>query len=183
LPNKKALEEKGRAIERIRDSLSRSRSAVLTDYRGLNVAQDTRLRKTLREAGVEYKVAKNTLIRIAARDAGLEGLDQYLEGPTAIAFSYDDPVTPARLLMGFARENRQLEIKAGLLDGRVIASDQVRWLADLPSREVLLARVACGMTAPLTGFASVLQGTIRGFVYGLDALRRQRESEAQAAAK
>ncbi|MGE5542564.1 MAG: 50S ribosomal protein L10 [Bacillota bacterium] len=183
MPNKRALEEKTKVADEIKDSLSRSRSAVLTDYRGLNVAQITKLRKTLRESGIEYRVAKNTLIRIAARHAGLEGLEAYLEGPTAVAFGFDDPVAPAKLLMGFARENRQLEVKAGVLDGRIIGADQVKWLADLPSREVLLAQVAGGMAAPLTGLASVLQGTIRGFVYALDGLRRQRESEAQAAAQ
>ncbi len=180
MPNEKALEEKREAVLKLKDSLSRAQTAVLTDYRGINVAQMTKLRKQLRDSGVEYRVAKNSLIRIAARDAGLEGLEKFLEGPTAIAFGYDDPVKPAKILMDFARENKQLEVKAGLLEGKLIGLDQVKWLADLPPREVLLARVAGGMASPLSGMAGVLQATIRNFVYALDALRRQRESEAHA---
>jgi large subunit ribosomal protein L10 len=123
------------------------------------------------------------LIRLAAREAGVDGLDPLLEGPTAVAFGYADPAVPARILVQFAREQRQLEVKGGILEGRVILADQVRWLADLPSREVLLARVAGAMQAPLAGFAGVLQGTIRSFVYAVDALRKQREAgEAKAEA-
>ncbi|NPV71757.1 MAG: 50S ribosomal protein L10 [Firmicutes bacterium] len=176
MANEKALEEKKQAVSEIKDSISRSKSAILTNYRGLNVAQVTKLRRGLREAGIEYKVAKNTLIRLAAREAGIEGLDKFLEGPTAIAFGYADPALPAKLLADFARENWQLEVKAGILEGRIIQADQVRWLADLPSREVLLARVAGAMQAPMAGFAGVLQGTIRSFVYAVDALRKQREA-------
>ncbi|MCR4398978.1 MAG: 50S ribosomal protein L10 [Firmicutes bacterium] len=178
MPNQKAVEDKKRVVRELKESLARSRSAIVTDYRGLDVARMTRLRRSLREAGVEYRVAKNTLIGIAAREAGLEGFHRYLKGPTAIAFGYEDPVTPARLVVGFARENKLPEIKGGLLEGRLIDAEQVKWLADLPGREVLLSRVAGGMRSPLAGLVTVLQSTLRGFVYAVESLRKQREAQA-----
>lgn len=167
--------EKELVVGDIRERIEKAQVMVLTNYRGLNVAQVTKLRKKLREAGVEFRVLKNTLTRIAAHQTGLTGLDQYLEGPTAIAFGYTDPVAPAKALSDFAKDNKQLEIKAGLLAGKVIDPVGVKALADLPPREVLLARVLGGMQTPLVGFASVLQAPIRGFVYGLESLRKKRE--------
>lgn len=172
---KVAEPDKVAAVAEIKDKLSRAQSVVLADYRGLNVAQATELRKQLREAGIEYKVVKNTLTIIAARECGLDGLASLLTGPTAIAFGYDDPVAPAKILSEFAKANKDLELKGGVLDGQVMNVEDVKALADLPSREELLAQVLRGMQAPIAGFVNVLQGTIRNFVYALDAVRKQKE--------
>jgi len=109
---------------------------------------------------------------------GIQGLDEYLEGPTAIALSYTDPVAPAKIISDFVKENKlqALEIKAGLVEGKVINSDGVKALSNLPPREVLIAQVLAGMQAPIAGFVNVLSGTIRNLVYALDAVRKQKES-------
>ncbi|MBZ4688696.1 MAG: ribosomal protein [Clostridiales bacterium] len=174
----KARQEKERVVQEIKSKLQNSNAAVLTDYRGLNVAEVTELRKQLREAGVEYKVLKNTLVKIAAKEVGLEDLFQYLEGPTAIAFSEEDPVAPAKILSNFAKEHKNLEIKAGLLEGNVVSIEQVKELADLPSREELIAKVLGGLQGPISGLVNVLQGPIRNLVYVLEAIRKEKEAQA-----
>ena len=123
-------------------------------------------------------VAKNTFIRIAAKEAGIEGLDAYLEHNTAVAFSAEDPVAPAKILNDFSKDHKALEIKAGILDGKVIALDEVKALAELPSREELLAKLVGSMQAPISGLVNVLQGTIRNFVYTLEAVRQKKEQES-----
>lgn len=168
--------EKVAEVDRIAEKLREAQGAVVTDYRGLNVKSITELRRRLRAEGVEYRVVKNTLTKLAAEKVELSDLGEYLTGPTAIAFGYDDPVAPARIIAGFARESRVLTIKGGIVDGQVIDAAAVGELAELPSREVLLARVVGGMQAPISGLVNVLQGNIRSLVYALDALRRQRES-------
>ena len=165
-------------VEAVHEKMQSCKSAILADYRGLTVSAITELRNKLRESNSDMKVAKNTLIKIAVDKIGIEGLDPYLEGPTAIAFGYDDPVAPAKILSEFARTNKALEIKGGVLEGRVITAEGVKSLASLPSREVLLAKVLGGMQAPLYGFANVLQGNIRNFVYVLEAVRKQKAGEA-----
>lgn len=166
--------EKVAAVAELKTKFSKAKSVVLADYRGLNVAQATKLRRKLRENGVEFKVVKNTLAAIAAQEAGIEGLDPLLVGPIAIAFS-SDAVAPAKHLNDFAKENKQLDIKGGVLEGVVIDLAKVKALADLPSREVLLAQVVGGMQAPLYGLGFVLSATLRGFANAVDALRRQKE--------
>ncbi|NLM25346.1 MAG: 50S ribosomal protein L10 [Firmicutes bacterium] len=174
-----ARPDKVAAVAEIKDKLSRAQGAVITDYRGLNVAQVTELRKKLRDAGVEYKVLKNTLTIRAAQEIGLDDVVPLLTGPTAIAFGYDDPVAPAKIISEFAKGHQDLEVKGGLLDGQVLDVNGVKALADLPSRELLLGQVARGMQAPIAGFVNVLHGTIRNFVYVLEAVRKQKE-EASA---
>lgn len=167
---------KEEVVQEITEKLQNSVTVVLADYRGLNVAQATTLRSELREANIEYKVLKNTLTKIAAANVGLGDLDQYLEGPTAIAFSYEDPVAPAKLLSKFAKENKEFEIKGGILEGKVVDFEQIKALADLPSREELLAQVLRGMQSPLTGMANVLAGPLRNMANVLDAVRAQKEA-------
>jgi len=172
------IQAKEPVVQEIREKLSASAGAVLTDYRGLNVAEVTELRRKLREAGVEYKVVKNTLTRLAAAEIGLQDLNPYLEGPTAIAFGVGDPVAPAKIIAEFAKEHKELEIKAGVVDGKVIDVKGVKALAELPSREVLLAKLLGSMQSPMYGFAGSLQGVLRKFVYALDAVRQQKEAQA-----
>ena len=170
--------EKAGKVAELKDLLSSSKGAVLVDYCGLTVAEDTELRSKMREAGVKYMVAKNTFIRIAAKEAGIEGLDAYLEHNTAVAFSAEDPVAPAKILNDFSKDHKALEIKAGILDGKVIALDEVKALAELPSREELLAKLVGSMQAPISGLVNVLQGTIRNFVYPREAVRQKKEQES-----
>ncbi|MDR7464091.1 MAG: 50S ribosomal protein L10 [Armatimonadota bacterium] len=173
--------EKVAEVEVLKERLQRARAVILTDFRGLTVKEITQLRARLREAGVEYRVVKNRLMRIAARQAGIPGLEIYLEGPIAAAFGYDDPVTPARVVHEFIRQMRKLEAKGGIAEGRPLTAQQVRQLADLPPRGVLLAQVAGGMRAPLQGLASVLAGVPRALVHVLEQIRRKREAVGERA--
>ncbi len=170
--------EKAAVVAEIKERLEKVQGAVLADYRGLNVAEVTELRRQLRTAGVEYKVLKNTLTIRAARELGLEDLVPLLSGPTAIAFGYTDPVVPAKIISDFAKTRPNLEVKGGLLEGKVLSASGVKALADLPSREVLLSQVVRGMQAPIAGMVNVLQGTIRNCVYVLEAVRKQKEEQA-----
>lgn len=175
MPN---IEEKSLVVSEIKEKFQQSSGVVLADYRGLTVAQVTQLRAKLRKAGVEYRVLKNTLVRRAADELGVEGLDSYLKGPTALAFSAD-PVAPAKILIDFAKENKikTFQIKAGVLEGKVIGADAVKALADLPSREVLLTMVLRGMQAPLAGMVNVLQGPIRKMGYALEEVRKLKAAQ------
>ena len=168
--------EKVAKIAALKEIFVSSKCTVLVDFCGLTVAQDTELRRKMREAGVSYEVNKNTLIRIAAQEAGVEGLEAYLEKNTAVASSTEDPVAVAKVVCEFAKTNKQLVVKAGVLDGKVISADEVKALAALPPKEVLIAKVLGSMNAPITGFVNVLQGTIRNVVYALDAVRKAKES-------
>lgn len=170
--------EKANKVAELKDLLTSSKGVILVNYSGLNVADDTALRKQMREAGVKYMVAKNTFLRIAAGEAGLEGLDAYLEHNTAVAFSAEDPVAPAKILNDFAKKNEALQLKCGVLDGKVIGVDEVKALAELPSREELLAKLVGSMQAPISGAVNVLQGVIRNFVYVLEAVRDKKEKES-----
>ena len=150
--------EKVAKVAEIKELLTNSKCAILVDFCGLTVAQDTDLRRKMREAGVHYGVVKNTLLRIAAQEAGIEGLEPSLEKNTAIAVAPEDPV------------------KVGVLDGKVIDAEAIKALASLPPKEVLVAKMLGSMNAPITGFVNVLQGTIRNVVYALEAVRKQKES-------
>jgi large subunit ribosomal protein L10 len=165
-----ALQAKVQVIEEIKEKISSSQSMVLVDYRGLNVAQLTELRKRYREAGVDYKVYKNTMMRFAFKELGLEEFNEFLKGPSGVAFGMNDPVSAAKISTEFAKTNDKLEIRAGIVDGKVIGVEGVKALAELPSREVLVAQVLGGLNAPIQGFANVLQGTIRGLAIVLNAI-------------
>ena len=160
--------EKEKVIEELTELVGRSSGAILTDYRGFTVAEITELRKRLREHGAEYHVVKNTLFRRALENG--EGLDPYLEGPTAIAFALQDPVAPAKALLDFMREKRKGTVKAGYIDGVVYTEPQVGELSKLPPRDVLIAQVLGGIQAPISGFVSTLNSIIADFVFTLQAI-------------
>ncbi len=129
-------------VAEIKEKLEKAQSVVLASYQGLTVEQDTNLRKSLREAGVEYKVyKKHTLVTLAAKKLGFDGIVEYLEGPVSIAFGYEDATAPARILNDFAKENKKLELKAAIVEGTVYNKEQTEQLAAIPSREVLLAKL------------------------------------------
>jgi len=170
-------EKKEEILSELKEKFEGSTVSIFADFRSLNVSEATKLRRKLREAGCELKVAKNTLTGLITKRLGVEGVEQYLEGPVAIAFG-KDPVAPAKILVDFIRETKKMDIKAGILEGKVIDAKGIKNLADLPPREVLLAKILGSMQTPLYGFAGVLQGTIRSFVYTLEAVRQQRAGEA-----
>ena len=165
--------EKVAVVEEVKSRLGDADAAVLTDYRGIDVPGMATLRTALREAGAEYAIYKNTLVRFAARDLGLE-IEEMLVGPTAIAFirrdSDGDPVLMAKALRDFAKTNPNLEVKGGLLGDRPLTAADVDQLAQVAPREELLARLAGGIAAPMVQFAGLLQALPRNFAYGLKAL-------------
>lgn len=161
--------EKVAVVDEVRGHFNESDAAILTEYRGLTVTEISNLRRALRPAGGEYKVYKNTLVRFAARDLGLE-IEPMLEGPTAIAFIKGDAVTVAKALRDFAKTNPKLVVKGGLLGDKVLDAKDTAALADVAPREVLLARLAGGIAAPMVQFAGLLQALPRNFAYGLKAL-------------
>lgn len=165
--------EKVTEAEQLQARLSRASAVILTDFRGLTVAEITALRSRLREAGAEYRVVKNTLLGIAGRSAGITGLDPYLEGPTAAAFTAGDPVPVARVIQEFMRQTRKLALKGCIMDGRVFDEATTRVLADLPGRAELLARVVGRIAAPLAGLQGVLSGVPRALVRVLDQIREE----------
>lgn len=162
----KVMESKQVRVEEITEKFKGAATAVVVNYRGLNVTQITELRKQLREAGVEFKVYKNTMTRRAVEAAGLEGLNDSLTGPNAIAFSTEDVVAPAKILNDFAKKNEKLEIKAGVIEGLVATADDIKALAELPSREGLLSMLL-----------SVLQAPMRNFALATKAVAEQKEEQ------
>lgn len=151
------VELKQPIIDEIRALLDGAVSATVVDYRGLTVSEDTQLRKTLREAGVQYKVFKNTLIKRAAEGTDFSQLDGFLEGPTAIAVSRDDATAAARILAKFAKTAPKLELKGAVVEGKLYDEKEVQALAEIPSREELLGRLLCSIQSPVTNFARVLK--------------------------
>ena len=155
MPSAKALESKKQIVAELSEKISAATAGVLVDYKGLTVEEDTNLRRKLREAGVEYRVIKNTLINLAIKDTALEGLKECLENPTAIALSNED-VVAAKVIGEFAKTNEKLEVKMGFLDGAVMTKDEVIALGKIPGKETLVAQLACGLNSPLTKLAVVL---------------------------
>ncbi|WP_421385364.1 50S ribosomal protein L10 [Bacillus salacetis] len=147
------LDQKKQLVEEISDKMKNSVSTIIVDYRGLDVSEVTELRKQLREAGIDFKVYKNTMTRRAAEAAGFEGLNEVLTGPNAIAFSTEEVVAPAKILNNFAKDHEALEIKAGIIEGTVTSVEEVKAIAELPSREGLLSMLLSVLQAPMRNFA------------------------------
>ena len=161
-----AIEAKKQIVQEIADKLKASKSTIVVDYRGLNVAEVTELRKQLRDAGIDFKVYKNTLTRLAAESAEIAELNSVLTGPNAIAFSNEDVIAPAKILNDFAKKHEALEIKAGVIEGNVASVEEVKALAELPSREGLLSMLL-----------SVLQAPIRNLALATKAVADQKEEQ------
>lgn len=169
-------ETKERMLKEITDDLKKADLIIVTDYRGLNVKAISSLRSRLRETGCTYRITKNTLNRLACRAAEVEQLEEYFEGPTAIAYSNEDPVAAAKVFSDFAKDNEALVVKGGILSGQLLDAGGIKALGDIPPREILLAKVVGGFQAPISGLVGVLQGTLRQLVYTVDAVREQKES-------
>jgi large subunit ribosomal protein L10 len=149
----KAIESKQQVVTEIAEKLRDSKSTIVVDYRGLTVSEATELRKNLREAGVEFKVYKNSLTRRAAESVEMAELNEFLTGPNAIAFSNEDVIAPAKVLNDFAKDHEALEIKAGVIEGKLVSLDEVKAIATLPSREGLLSMLLSVLQAPMRGLA------------------------------
>ncbi len=167
--------EKKAAVEELKEKFSQCESMVFTDFVGLDVETMTELRNQLREAGVDYKVVKNTLASIAADECEIEEVKEYFVGPTAIAFGQEDAVSPAKVLVDFAEEHSELEIKAGYLNESIIGRDKLESLADIPSRDVLLGQAVAGIQAPIAGLVRVLNGNIQGLVQALEQIKEKKD--------
>ncbi|HSU80033.1 MAG TPA: 50S ribosomal protein L10 [Candidatus Angelobacter sp.] len=158
------IDQKKQVVQEISEKLRNSATTIVVDYRGLDVSEVTELRKQLREAGVEFKVYKNTMVRRATAETDLTGIDEFLTGPTAVAFSPEDVIAPAKVLYKFAKDHKDLEIKTGIIEGSVATVDQINALAELPSREGLLSMLL-----------SVLQAPIRNIALAVKAVAEQKE--------
>src|SRR3954453_13843383 len=173
--------EKVAVVDEVRERLASSSGVLLTEYRGLKVGELADLRRALRSAGGDYKVYKNTLVRFAVRELGLEGVEDLLVGPTALAFVDGDAAAVAKALRDFSRTNPNLVLKGGVLGNKALTADEARALAELPSRDVLLARFAGLLAAPMQQFAGLLQAMPRNMAYGLKALIVQKVAAGEAA--
>lgn len=167
MPSQKVLDAKKAKVEELAEKFKKAKMIILTEYRGISVLDDTKLRATLREAGCEYMVVKNSTITYALKDAKIEGFDTTLEGPTAVVVSYDDYVAPAKAINDYAKNNDFYKIKLGAMDGKVIDVAEVKKLANLPSKDTLYAMLA-----------SALLGNIRNLAVVLDQVREKQEENA-----
>ncbi|HHV73086.1 MAG TPA: 50S ribosomal protein L10 [Thermoanaerobacterium sp.] len=172
-----AREAKEKVVSEFKDKLERAQSVIFTSYSGLTVEDDTALRRKFKEANAEYKVYKNTLMWRAAQELGYTDLKKYLEGPTSVSFGYDDPVTPAKILVEFLKNSKGLELKAGIVDGKIVGPDEIKALSELPSKEELIAKALGSMKAPINNLVYVLSGTLRSLVIALNAVKEKKEAQ------
>ncbi len=170
------LEEKQKITEDLHERFSKSAVVVVTDYKGLDVSSMNELRRKLREADIEFQVAKNTLLVRAAKDTDVALIQDYFKGPSAVALSYSDPVAPAKVLMQFAKDNQKLEIKGGLLKNKVLDPDAIKALALLPSREVLLGQFLSVLNEVPTSFVRTIAAIPRSLLNVLTAIKDQKEA-------
>ncbi len=176
MPSEKILEQKKQHVAELAEAFKSANVGVLVNYNGITVENDTKLRKQLREAGCQYKVVKNTLLRLAFEQAGIEGMDEQLHGDTAIAYSDSGYTEAPKILSDYAKDSETFKIKAGFIDGSVVDAKSIGDLAKLPSKEVLIAQVLGGFNAPIQGFANVLSGTMRGLVVALNAIAEKQSA-------
>ena len=166
MPSEKTLNAKKQAVADLAEKIKNANVGVLVEYKGINVADDTKLRKEMREAGDSYQVVKNTMLKRALEQAGIEGLDSLLEG------------SAPKALKKYADTSKTFKIKGGFVDGGAVDAEGVKALADLPSKEVLVATVLGGLNAPITGFVRVLNGTIQGLAIALNAIAEKQSAQA-----
>jgi len=165
-------------VAEIKQKLDRASGVVIVESVGMNVLEVTDLRNQLRKANVEYRVLKNTLVNRAADELSIEGLEPFLKGPTAIAFGYDDPTQPAKVLTEYMKKVSKIQIKCGLVSKKFVKANDVEALAKIPSKEVLIAKMLGTMNAPITNFVGILNGPARALVCALKAVQDQKEQSA-----
>lgn len=170
--------EKEKTVNELRERLSLTKSLFLTDFRGLSVDDMTRLRRSLKEKGAEYRVTKNTLIRMAAEESEFGGILDFLKGPTGLVFSYEDPLAPAKALHEVHKKTEKPKIKVIWMEGKLLDESHLRTLATLPAREVILAQIVSGLDFPVANFVGTLQGVLRNFVSTIDAIKEEKSEAA-----
>ena len=156
MPSNKVLKEKQQVVADLVEKLKGAQSGILVDYRGISVEDDTKLRAEMRAANVDYSVIKNTLLNFAIKGTEIEGLAPFLEGPSALAIGSDDPIAPARILNEYIEKKKKMEIKTGFFEGKVISLDEIKRIATLPSKEVLLSKAFGSLKSPISNLARVL---------------------------
>lgn len=172
-------QQKTEILDELIQKFKDAKSVIFTEYRGLDVKSISDLRNQMRSSGIEYKIAKKTLIKLAAKEIGVEELpDDVMEGPVAVAFSYQDQVIVASLLAKFAKDHEQIRLIGGILDGKVIDAKVVKDLAAIPSKEELYAKLLGSMLSPISGFVGVSNGVVSAFVRVMNAVREKKEAEA-----
>lgn len=176
MPSEKILLKKQEEVSGISEKFANSPSIVVVDTRGLTVEEDTELRVLLRKAGVTFKVTKNTLAVRAAEQIGVVGSETLFVGPTAVATHESDVTAAAKILTEYAKKHDKLKVKGAILEGKIVDAEGVKEIANLPSREVLIAKVLGGFNAPISGLVNVLNGNIRGLVVALNAIAEQKQS-------
>lgn len=172
------IENKKQFVADLKERFKKSKVVILTDYKGLNVDAMTELRAKLREAEIEYQVIKNTMLRLASEGTDVEAIKDNFKGPSAVALSFEDPVAPAKILTNFAKDHEKLEIKIGVMGGKVLELDSIKALSSLPSREELLATVLSAMNAVPTSLVTALSDVPRRMVNVLQAIKDQKQEEA-----
>jgi large subunit ribosomal protein L10 len=170
--------EKEKTVKELTEKLSEIKSLFLTDFRGLNVEEMSKLRRELRKGGAEYKITKNTMIRMAAQQTGLEAIVDYLKGPTGMVLSYQDPVAPAKVLYEINQKTEKPKIKIIWMEGRIIDGKHLKKLATLPPREVILTQMIFSLNAPLSNFVGTLQGILRNCVGVIEAIKDAKSEAA-----
>ena len=170
MASEQILKQKQELVANLTEKLQKAVAGVVVDYKGITVADDTKLRRELREAGVDYMVVKNTMLRRAAAQADLSDLDSVLEGATALAVSETDHVVAAKILSKYAEDSKTFSVKAGFVEGKVVSADEVKELAKMPPKEVLVAQALSGLNAPISGFVTVLNANLRGLACVLNAI-------------
>jgi|LakWasMet70_HOW9_FD_contig_41_1041022_length_1211_multi_5_in_0_out_0_2 large subunit ribosomal protein L10 len=170
--------QKESQVTELRDNLLRSKATYVSDYRGLSVKEITTLRRNLQKVDADFTVAKNTLIKVALKGEALgEALESQLKGPTGLAICYSDPAAPAKVLADFIKAVKKSELRGGVVEGKAVTADQAKAIAELPSREVLIAKMLGSMNAPITNFVGVLAAMPRSLVLALEAIRKQKAGE------
>ncbi len=168
--------EKGQVITDLKEKFSRARSVVLTDYKGMTVAELTDLRRMLNSASIEYSVVKNTLAKIASHDTSLSVAQDAFKGPVGIAIGYDDPVLAVKKVLDFVKKNEKLQVKGAVVEGQLYASKDLKAIAELPTREVLLSMLAGAFQAPLSKLAGALSATVSSFAYAMESLKSKKNN-------
>ena len=181
MPSAKILESKKTAVANLVEELKGAAAGVIVDYRGLTVEEDTELRTKFRAAGVKYTVVKNSILGFAAKEVGLEGLDEVLHGPTALAYHTEDMVAPAKVFSDFVKDHEIVSFKSGFMEGKVMSLDEVKVLASTPSKETLIAKMMGSLQSPVSGLVRLLNTIVEGGVEISDLIAKKGGAEEAAA--
>jgi len=165
-------------VEEIKEVIAKAKVAIVSDYRGLSVADITNLRRRLQKEDGDYTVVKNTLAKLAIKDTKFEGLEEFLKGPSAIAFGFGDEVAPAKVILKYLKEAKKTnEVKGGVLDGKVITAKEVRAISDLPTKPELIAKIMGSLSSPAQGLTNTLNGVARALVIAMEEVRKQKAAK------